>query len=76
MCGDADIQVQMSCNAINADDGALAGYLGILVEVTEESEYHSVFDVHLPTGVYRLDENDVLTHANVGFREFKGELQR
>lgn len=70
--GEQTIEVQMSCNPVNDDHGSLLGYLGVLVEVTEESEYHSIFDVHLPTGVYRLDENDVLTQANRGFVKMHG----
>lgn len=70
--GDRNIQVQMSCNPVNEQDGAFIGYFGILLEVTEESEYHSIFDAHLPSGVYRLDENDVLTQANLGFARLHG----
>lgn len=70
--GDRDIQVQMSCNPVNDDEGRFLGYLGVLIEVTEESEYHSIFDVHLPTGVYRLDENDLMTQANAGFVNVHG----
>jgi len=70
--GDRNIQVQMSCNPVENERGEFLGYFGVLVEVTEEAQYHSVFDAHLPAGVYRLDNHDRVTQANLGFANLHG----
>lgn len=71
VAGRRTIQVQMSCNPVREND-AFLGYLGVLVEVTEESEYHSVFDAHVRAGVYRVDDKECLTQANLAFAKIHG----
>lgn len=70
--GEREIQLQMFCNSAHDEKGDFLGFFGVLVEVTDENEYHGLFDLHLPTGVYRLDEKDVVTHANLGFAKVHG----
>jgi PAS domain S-box-containing protein len=69
---DREIQLQMFCNAAYEQNGDFLGYFGVLVEVTAETEYRGLFHAHLPAGVFRLDERDCVTHANLAFARIHG----
>jgi len=59
-----DIIVQDYCRT-NVDRATreLIGYVGCLVDITEEEQYRRLFD-GLPAGVYRLNERDEVIHVN------------
>jgi PAS domain S-box-containing protein len=70
--GKREIEAQMFCREARADDGSVLGFIGVLVERTAEAEFQHVFNAHLPAGVYRLDADDRVTHANLAFAQMHG----
>src|ERR1044071_2881895 len=61
-----EIQVQMFCRALGD-----AHFLGVLVEVTAETEFQHRFDEH-SAGVYRVDARDKVTQASQRFAKIHG----
>jgi len=63
--GGQEVFVQNFCRSIRnpKDNTEIIGFIGSLVDVTEEENYRRLFD-SLPAGVYRLDKNDVIVHVN------------
>lgn len=67
-----DIEVLMFCREAKAENGEPLGFLGVLLEVTDEAEFRRVFDAHLVAGVYRADADHQITHANTLFATMFG----
>lgn len=56
----ATLIVQIHCRSILDPSNAIIGYLGCLVDVTDEERYRQ----NLPVGVYRVDIDGVVDYAN------------
>jgi PAS domain S-box-containing protein len=69
--GDRDLHLHASFNAV-LEEGAFVGFCGVLFEQTTDIDYQRFLNSYLPSGVYRLDENDVVTAANLGFANLLG----
>jgi len=76
--GGQEVFVQNFCRSIRnpKDNTEIIGFIGSLVDVTEEENYRRLFD-SLPSGVYRLDRDDVIVHVNpavvrmLGYNSYK-----
>ena len=62
-----EIQVQMFCRALDS-----AHILGVLVDVTAETEFQHLFDEYQPSGVFRVDAFDKITQASQRFAKIHG----
>lgn len=59
-----DIYVREFIRALHDPDTAqVVGFVGTLIDITQEQRFRQLIDV-LPIGIYRVDENDRITHAN------------
>jgi len=62
--GQRDVYVKESVRSIESlVENRIIGYLGCLVDITEEQRYEKLFD-HLHVGIYSIDANEILVRVN------------
>jgi len=64
------IWVVNNCKEI-INNGSTAGYLGHIINVTEEESFKDLFE-RLPAGIYRLDKNDIIIKVNKALANMLG----
>lgn len=57
--------------SLRNEAGAVIGYVCCMTDVTEAVRYNRLFEL-LPIGVYQLDEQDRVAHANMAFADILG----
>lgn len=67
-----EIEVLMFCREAIDHHAKPLGFLGVVVEITDDAEFRRVFDAHLTSGIYRVNADDRVTHANVAFANMLG----
>jgi PAS domain-containing protein len=59
-----DIFVREFIRALrDPDSDEVVGFVGTMIDITQEQRFRQLIDV-LPIGIYRVDENDRITHVN------------
>ena len=67
-----EIWVQAQCRSVkDPETGESIGYIGCLVDVTEEESLHQLFD-KLPVGVYKLDAQNRIVWVNKALLDILG----